>query len=79
MLERCEVPHESDRRCDMKKLGCSDLGDDCPFTVTAETGEEAKKVLYDHAFRIHAEKMAGLTDEQKAAADKQLETVLAAQ
>ena len=50
-----------------KKLGCADVGMDCPFSVTSETEEQVMEHVMMHAGKVHADKMASMSDEDKAA------------
>ncbi len=50
----------------MKELSCSEMGIDCPFHAEGETADEVKAKLLEHAAAVHADMLAGMTDEQKA-------------
>jgi predicted small metal-binding protein len=51
----------------MKELSCSEMGLECPFRAEGETADEVKAKLLEHAAAAHADMLAGMTDEQKAA------------
>ncbi len=57
-------------------LGCRDMGMECPFSVTSEDKEEAKKLVGMHAMDKHAEKMAARSDEDKAGMGAQMDSVI---
>jgi len=64
----------------MYKLNCKDMGGmDCDHEVEAETKEDAKKKMYEHAMEVHKDKLEGMTDEQKQQADAKMDELLAAQ
>ncbi len=64
----------------MKTLKCADVaGIACDFEATGETDAEAKAKLQEHGMSAHAEMMAGLTDEQKAAMGTKIDGLLAVQ
>ena len=50
----------------MKSLKCSDLGMECSFSATAETADELKQKMLEHAKEVHAEMLAGMSEEDKA-------------
>ncbi len=57
-------------------LACKEMGMDCPFSVTSEDKEEAKKITGAHAMDKHAEKMASMSEEDKAGMDAQMDSVI---
>lgn len=63
----------------MKTIKCSDFGMDCHFEATGETNEEVKQKAYKHAEEVHAEKLAGMSEEEKQAMDKKMDELLDAQ
>lgn len=60
-----------------KTLKCSDLGMDCPFAVTAEDGQEAIDIAMTHAGKRHADKMAAMSEEDKAKMMEQMKAMVA--
>lgn len=48
-----------------KKLGCKDMGMDCPFSVTSENEQEVMDMVVMHAGKTHADKMSAMSDEEK--------------
>lgn len=57
-------------------LGCKDMGMECPFSVTSEDKEETKKLVGMHAMDKHADKMAGMSDEDKKGMDAQMDSMI---
>lgn len=57
-------------------FNCSDMGMDCPFSVTAESKEIAKRYADMHAMETHADMMANMTDEQKAEMEAKKDSVI---
>lgn len=57
-------------------LKCKDMGMDCPFSVTSENKEEAKKLTGIHANDIHADKMAAMSEEDKTGMDAKMDSVI---
>lgn len=57
-------------------LACKDLGMECPFSVTSEDKEEAKKLAGMHAMDKHAEKMAAMSEEDKTGMDAKMDSVM---
>ncbi len=57
-------------------LKCKDLGMECPFSVTSEDKEESKKIAGSHAMDKHSEKMAAMSEEDKAGMDAQMDSVI---
>ena len=51
----------------MKELSCSEMGVECPFRAEGETADEVKARMMEHAAAEHADMLAGMSDEQKAA------------
>lgn len=50
--------------------------DTCPFSVTGEDKEQVKKLTGMHAMESHAEKMAAMSDEDKAGMDTQMDSAI---
>lgn len=63
----------------MYSLSCRDLGGDCDYTVKGETVEEIKTGMFAHAADAHAEKLANMSDEDKAGFVQKMEKILAVQ
>ncbi len=57
-------------------LACKGMGMECPFSVTSENKEEVKKLTGMHAMDKHADKMAAMSDEDKAGMDAQMDSVI---
>lgn len=57
-------------------LTCKSMGMDCPFSVTSEDKEEAKKITGAHAMDKHAEKMNAMSEEEKSGMDAQMDSVI---
>lgn len=57
-------------------ITCKSMGMECPFSVTSEDRDEAKKVLGAHAMDKHAEKMASMSEEEKVGMDGQMDSVI---
>lgn len=55
---------------------CSDMGMQCPFSVTAESREIVKKYADMHAMETHADMIASMTDEQKAEMETKKDSVI---
>jgi len=60
----------------MKKLTCKDMGVDCPFVAEGNTNEEVKEKMMKHGHEMHDEMMHGLSDEDKAAMDAQMDAAI---
>jgi len=60
----------------MKKLACRDLGVDCSFVATADTSEEAKMELWEHAELTHPDVTAGISAEEKKALMSKMDQAL---
>jgi len=61
----------------MKNLKCSDLGADmCNFEAKGETADEVKQAMYAHASEAHKDKLASMTEEQKADVNKKMDELL---
>lgn len=64
----------------MKTLKCADVaGISCDFQATGETNEEVTAKLQEHGMAAHAEMMAGMNEEQKAAMAARISGLLASQ
>jgi predicted small metal-binding protein len=50
----------------MYQYACRDLGVDCDFVTAAETPEEVKKAVFEHASVAHKDMMDSMTPEQTA-------------
>jgi len=58
----------------MWKISCADLGDSsCHFEATGQTAEEAKQKLMEHAKAAHADKLAGMSEVDKASMMKMVD------
>lgn len=58
-------------------LTCKDLGmDTCVFSVTSEDKSEVKKLASEHAMDKHSDKMAGMSEEDKAGMDAKMDSVI---
>lgn len=55
---------------------CSDLGMECPFTVTAESREAVKKHAEMHGMDNHADMMNSMSEEDKAAFDTKMDSLI---
>jgi predicted small metal-binding protein len=55
------------------QYACKDLGVDCDFSTTAESPEEVKKAVFDHAGVVHKEMLQSMTPEQLADLEKAVE------
>ena len=51
----------------MVTLACADMGMECSFVAQGETGDEVKQKMLAHAQEAHADMLAGMSDEEKAA------------
>ncbi|MFC1756358.1 DUF1059 domain-containing protein [Patescibacteria group bacterium] len=61
----------------MKKLSCKDLGiDTCSFVAEGETNEAVKEKMMQHGHEAHDEKMHGMSDEEMAAMDAQMDAAI---
>lgn len=58
-------------------MSCKALGMDCPFSVTSEDGQEAMDMAMMHAQKKHAEKMAAMSEEDKAKMMEQVKAMVA--
>jgi predicted small metal-binding protein len=63
----------------MYRYTCRDVGVDCDFVTYAETPEEVKRGVFEHAGVVHKDMMDSLTPEQAAqlqqAVDKAIKQV----
>lgn len=50
----------------MKDLSCKEMGMDCAFRAEGETADEVKAKMLEHAAAVHADMLAGMSEEQKA-------------
>lgn len=60
-----------------KTLKCKDFGLDCPFSITSEDGQEAMDISMAHASKVHADKMAGMSEEEKGKMMEQMKAMVA--
>lgn len=60
-----------------KTLKCKDFGIDCSFSITSEDGKEAMDISMAHASKVHADKMAGMSEEDKAKMIEQMKAMVA--
>lgn len=60
-----------------KTLKCKDFGIDCAFSITSEDGQEAMDISMVHASKVHADKMAGLSEEDKGKMMEQMKAMVA--
>ncbi|MEW6035620.1 MAG: DUF1059 domain-containing protein [Candidatus Micrarchaeota archaeon] len=62
------------------KLSCAELGSpECHFVAEGATAEEVRGKAMEHAQQAHADKLASMSEEQKAAMMKQMDELLAKQ
>lgn len=60
-----------------KTLSCKAFGIDCPFSITSEDGQEAMDISMAHAGKTHADKMAGMSEEDKGKMMEQMKNMVA--
>jgi len=60
-----------------KTLSCKDFGMECPFSVTAEDGQEAMDMAMTHLKNKHADKLESMTDDEKAANMEKMKSMVA--
>ena len=60
-----------------KTLSCKAFGIDCPFSITSEDGQEAMDISLAHASKVHADKMAGMSEEDKGKMMGQIKSMVA--
>ena len=64
----------------MKQIGCKDLGAvNCDFVASGETADDVKTRLFEHATAEHADKLAAMSDQEKAEISHKMDEMLAAQ
>jgi len=60
----------------MKELGCRDMGVNCSSVAKGNTDEEAKKALWSHAEKSHAEVVKSLTPDKKKEMNAAMDALL---
>jgi predicted small metal-binding protein len=60
-----------------KTIACKDFGLECPFSVTSDDGQEAIDMAMIHLKRAHAEKLEGMSEEEKAGMMEKMEGMVA--
>lgn len=62
----------------MKSLSCKQMGNsDCEYVAEAETAEEVKQKMWEHAEHIHKDKIASMSEEEKEKANGMMDQILA--
>jgi predicted small metal-binding protein len=60
----------------MLKVSCADLGARCKWTATAETGDELKRKLWEHAERAHKDMLSGMTETDKVELEARIDALI---
>lgn len=60
-----------------KTIQCKDFGMDCPFSITTEDGQEAIDVAMMHLKNKHADKLEGMSEEEKKASMEKMQQMVA--
>lgn len=60
----------------MEKFACTGLGRECDFETTGATKEVVLQKAMKHGGVVHADIMAGMTDEQSAQFAQQLDAAI---
>jgi predicted small metal-binding protein len=60
----------------MLKVSCADLGASCQWEATAETGEELRKKIWEHAQKAHKGMLAGLSEDDRAEMEARIDALI---
>ena len=60
----------------MLKVSCSEMGARCQWTATAESGDELRKKIWDHAQSAHRGVLAEMTESDRASLEARIEALI---
>lgn len=60
----------------MLKVSCADMGAPCQWEASAETGDELKKKIWEHAEEAHPDMVVGLSEAEKAEMDARIDALI---
>lgn len=60
----------------MLKVSCSDMGARCRWTAIAETGDELRKRIWDHAQVAHRDVLVKMSEKDKTALEARIDALI---
>jgi predicted small metal-binding protein len=60
----------------MLKVSCADLGESCRWEATAESGEELKKLVWQHARRSHKQLFKTMSEADRAELEARIDALI---
>ena len=60
----------------MYQYACAALGVDCTFSTTAETPEEVKQAVFEHAEVVHKDMLQAMTPEEMTNLQKAVDAAI---
>jgi predicted small metal-binding protein len=60
----------------MLKVSCADMGARCRWTATAESGDELRKKIWDHARVAHRDILSAMSEKDKTALEAQIDALI---
>lgn len=60
----------------MLKVACADMGAPCRWEATAETSEELKKKIWEHAENVHRDMLATMSEADKAELEARIDALI---
>jgi predicted small metal-binding protein len=60
----------------MLKVACADMGAPCRWEATAQTGEELRKKIWEHAENVHKEMLAKMSEADKSELEARIDALI---
>ena len=60
----------------MLTLSCADLGESCRWKATAESGDELKQLVWQHARKSHRKMFKAMSDADRAALEARIDALI---
>lgn len=60
----------------MLKVSCADMGANCRWTATAETGDELKQKIWEHAEIAHQDMVLAMSEKDKIAMEARIDALI---
>jgi len=60
----------------MLTVSCADMGAQCRWTATAESGDELKKKIWKHAQSAHKDMLGGMSEMEKVEFEARIDALI---
>ena len=60
----------------MLKVSCAEMGESCRWEATAESGDELKQLIWDHARKSHKATFKGMSESDKTEMEARIDALI---